>query len=277
MTITHASTKLSGLAALLLLATQIGAAAEAAASADHSSNGYHLTRLALYYYTDFLEGDNASTVGLETDAKFGISKLQGRHIMYLEAMDYPRPIPGKIGSAPSDDPQPQEQATGIGDLLTGVWLSPQHHEGQKLEVGYGLGLQLPTASDDTLGSSKWSAGPSIDVEYRSGNFFAGTIIMQLWSFAGDSDSKDVNMLIAKYFLTYDLNEKWKLISIPYGITYYWNKPSDEALSLPVGGGVQRNFKVRSQEMSLHLQYFDYVVRPPKGSEADVRLTFEMYF
>ncbi len=244
---------------------------------EHQSKGYHFTRQATYLYTDFLEGDDATTLGLETDAQFGLGSLHARHIMYLEVMDYPRPIPGKFGAVPSGDPGAFEEATGVGDLLTGLWLGAGHQEGHKWEFGYGLGLQLPTASDSTLGSDKWSAGPSIDVEYRSGAFFAGTIIMQLWSFAGDSDAKDVNMLIAKYFLMYDLNEDWKLISIPYGVTYYWNKPSDEALSLPIGGGVQRNFSIGKQEMSLHAQYFEYVERPSKGSEADLRFTLEFYF
>jgi hypothetical protein len=244
---------------------------------EHKGGGYHFTRQATYLYTDFLGGDNATTLGIETDAKFGLGSLHARHIMYLEVMDYPRPIPGKIGLVPSGDPEALDGATGIGDLLTGIWLSGAHHEGQKLELGYGMGLQLPTASDDSIGSSQWSAGPSIDIEYRSGAFFAGTIIMQLWSFAGDSDAKDVNMLIAKYFLMYDLNEDWKLISIPYGVTYYWNKSSGEALSLPIGGGVQRNFSIGKQEMSLHAQYFEYVERPSKGSEADLRFTLEFYF
>jgi len=85
------------------------------------------------------------------------------------------------------------------------------------------------------------------------------------------------MSMAKYFVMYDLNKDWKLISIPYGVTYYWNKPDSEALSLPVGGGVQRNFRIGSQDGSLHLQYFNYVVRPSKGSEEEVRLTLEWYF
>jgi hypothetical protein len=244
---------------------------------EEHGNGYHFTRQATYFYNDFLAGEDAQTLGLETDAKFGLGDFHVRHIMYLEAMDYPRPIPGKWSDADPENPDSFKDATGIGDLLNGFWVSPKSHGHHNLEVGYGFGMQFPTASDESLGSEKWAAGPSIDIEYRSGRFFAGTIIMQLWSFAGNEDRKDVNMLIAKYFLMYDLNEDWKLISIPYGISYYWNKPSDEALSLPIGGGLQYNFSIGSQEMSFHAQYFNYVVRPSKGSEADLRFTLEFYF
>ena len=149
-------------------------------AATEHGNGYHFTRQATYLYNDFLGGEDAQTLGLETDAKFGLGDYHVRHIMYLEAMDYPRPIPGKW-SDPEKPQSPQDLKvdSGIGDLLTGFWLSPKPEGHPKLEVGYGFGMQLPTASDESLGSEKWAAGPSIDVEYKSGRFFAGTIIMQL--------------------------------------------------------------------------------------------------
>ena len=128
-----------------------------AEDAESESKAYRFTREATYLYTDFLEGDDATTLGIETDASFGLGDLHGRHIMYIEAMDYPRAIPGKRGAVPDEEPELFEEATGIGDLLTGVWLSSPAHGHQALEVGYGLGMQLPTASDDSLGSGKWAA------------------------------------------------------------------------------------------------------------------------
>jgi hypothetical protein len=263
---------LLALAALLLLPAP-GAGAEEASG--EGSNRYRFTRQATYFFVDFLGGDSAETLGIETDAEFGIGPLKGRHIGYVEVADYPRTIPGKATN-PAPSPDATEEATGITDLITGVWFSSKKHHGP-LEVGLGPVFQLPTASDETLGTGKWSAGPGIDIEYRKGRLFLGTIIFHIWSFAGEDDRKDVNMSMAKYFVMYDLNKDWKLVSIPYGVTYYWNKPDDEALSLPVGGGFQRNFSIGSQDGSLHLQYFNYVVRPSKGSEQEVRMTLEWYF
>ena len=48
----------------------------------------------------------------------------------------------------------------------------------------------------------------------------------------------------------------------------------EPVCLPNDG---HGFCIGKQEMSLHAQYFEYVVRPSKGSEADFRLTLELYF
>lgn len=259
--------------ACLLSMPALHAGAEEAAG--HGSNRYRFTRQATYFFVDFLGGDTAETLGIETDAQFGIGSLKGRHIAYIEVADYPRTIPGKTTN-PAPSPDATEEATGTTDMITGLWFSSKDHHGP-LEVALGPVFQLPTASDDTLGTGKWSTGPGLDIEYRKGKLFLGTIIFHIWSFAGDSDRKDVNMSMAKYFVMYDLNKDWKLVSIPYGVTYYWNKPDSDALSLPVGGGVQRNFKIGSQDGSLHLQYFNYVVRPSKGSEEEVRLTLEWYF
>ena len=38
----------------------------------------------------------------------------------------------------------------------------------KHHLALGFATQLPTASDPTLGSEKWSAGPSFDYEFESG-------------------------------------------------------------------------------------------------------------
>lgn len=242
-------------------------------ASEGESDRLRFTRQATYLYNDFLNGEDAQTLGIEGESRWGTKRFHGKNIFYFEAADYPRGIPGKMGS---QDVQ-TEEATGITDLLTGFWLEPKTEGHSALELGYGAAFQFPTASDDSLGSGKWAAGPSIDIEYEKGNLFLGTIMMNLWSFAGDDDRKEVNMFLAKTFVLYTLNENWKLISIPYGITYYWNKPSSEALSLPLGGGVQRNFALGSQEFSFHAQYFEYVARSKKGSEADLRFTLEFYF
>ncbi|MGB6849962.1 MAG: hypothetical protein WBG05_17330, partial [Thermoanaerobaculia bacterium] len=141
----------------------------------------------------------------------------------------------------------------------------------------GVAAQFPTASDDTLGSGKWSLGPSFDYEYESGRWFAGAIALQLWSVAGDEDRKSVNMLMIKPFAFYSVNEHWDLMYVPYGIQVYWNKPSGEKVYLPVGGGAQRHFELGSVQMNLGLQFFHNLVRPAEGTVNDLRFLVEFSF
>jgi hypothetical protein len=105
----------------------------------------------------------------------------------------------------------------------------------------------------------------------------GTLGFQLWSFAGDSDRHNINTLMLKPFFFYKASDKWWLISMPYGISVYWEKPAGEELLLPIGGGLQRNFRIGKQDLTFSAQGFKYVERPPKYPEWNLRLTLEWLF
>jgi hypothetical protein len=99
----------------------------------------------------------------------------------------------------------------------------------------------------------------------------------MWSVAGDSDRKSVNMMMVKPFVYYSLSSNWDFVYEPYGISVYWDKPSGEKLYLPLGGGFQRKFQLGSQPMVASLQFLKYVERPTKGPEYDLRLLVESDF
>jgi len=236
-----------------------------------------LDRQATWLFRSFLpdESDDANSLGFEFELSFDLGSYDVKNIAYVELNDFPRPIPGQ----PIGNPEPAgfEAATGIGDILTGFWFSRKggHHGAHHL--AWGFGAQLPTAADDSLGSGKWSVGPSFDYEYEKGRLFAGVIAMQLWSVAGDSDRADVSMLIVKPFVYYSLTEKWDLMYVPYGISVYWDKPSGEKAYVPLGGGAQRHFKFGSVEMNLGAALYKNVVRPTKGPNWDLRFLLEFQF
>ena len=237
---------------------------------------YRFASWGNWIFRSFLkdETDDATTWGLELTSYLGVGSFEIKNIAYFEVNDFPRSIPGQ----PPGNPDPGvEAATGIGDIITGFWISHrgEHHEGHHISPG--IGLQIPTASDKTLGGGKWAIGPSFDYEYESGNLFAGAIAIQLWSFAGDKDRKSVNMLLIKPFLYYEFVEDWSLVYVPYGISVYWNKPSGEKLYVPLGGGVQRSFQIGSVGLNVSAQFFNYVIRPSKGTVNDLRFLFELAF
>jgi hypothetical protein len=98
--------------------------------------------------------------------------------------------------------------------------------------------------------------------------------MNLWSYAGDGDRKNVNMFMAKPFAVYDLSSRFDLINMPYGVTVYWNKPSGQKAYVPVGGGIQYRFELLSQPFHFSTQFFYNAVRPDKGTKYDLRFMFE---
>ena len=249
---------------------------EHAGGHEAADNSFSLDTYRTWLFRSFLPdaNDDADTLGLEFVSSWGWGSYHVTNIAYFELADYPVSVPGyHIGN-----PEPLEgQATGINDLLTAFLFSkPGQHHGPH-HFGYGFAAQLPTGSDDTLSSGKWSIGPSVEYEYIGDRLFVAVVALQLWSVAGDDDRKDVSMMMIKPMITYDLNEKWKAVYMPYGISAYWNKPSDQRWYVPLGGGVQRQFNLGSKPSAFSVQLFRNVIRPDKGAEHDFRLMFEINF
>jgi hypothetical protein len=249
---------------------------ESAATAGHeaaSSEPFRLDRQASWLFRSFLDdesGDN-TTLGLEFESSFGLGRYRVKNISYFEIDHYNRGVPGQ----PPGNPDPGvEGADGISDLLTAFWFSKKGAHHGKHHFSLGFAAQFPTASDKTLGSGKWSLGPSFDYEYESGRWFAGAIALQLWSVAGDEDRKSVSMLMIKPFAYYTINDRWDLMYVPYGIQVYWNKPSGDKVYLPVGGGAQRKIDLGSTQMNLGLAAYYNIVRPTGGTVWDLRLLVE---
>jgi hypothetical protein len=244
---------------------------------DAGASVFRVGGLRNWIFRSFMvdEGDDATVLGIELESYLRLGSYQVKNISYIEVADYPRAVPGQPpGNSVAGS---VEAATGVSDLLSGFWFSKQGPHHGKHHLAPGLAAQFPTASDKTLGSGKWSIGPSFDYEYESGRLFAGAIALQIWSFAGDPDRKDVSMLMIKPFVYYSLSEKWDLIYVPYGVSVYWNKPSGEKVYLPLGGGAQRLFRLGSVDMNLGLQLFNNVVRPTNGTVWDLRFVIDLAF
>ncbi len=239
-------------------------------------SGLRLGRQASWLFRSFLrdEWDDSDTLGLEFESYFGVGSYEVKNISYFEVASYDRGVPGQ----PPGNPFPGvEGGNGINDLLTAFWISKKGAHHGKHHFSLGMAAQFPTASDDTLGSGKWSVGPSFDYEYESGRLFAGAIALQIWSFAGDNDRKEVSMLMIKPFLYYSVSDNWDLMYVPYGIQVYWNKASGEKVYFPVGGGAQRHFQLGATLMNLGAALYYNAVRPTAGTVWDLRFLVEFNF
>ena len=249
----------------------------AADQAEPSSNAFQVETSRTWLFRSFLpdKDDDADTLGLEFDSTFGLGSYNVDNISYIELADYPFAIPG----LPVGNTEPGVgAATGINDFLTAFLFSKKgaHHDAH--HFAYGFSAQFPTGDDDTLSSGKYSLGPAIEYEYdNDGPFFAAVVALQLWSVAGDEDRKNVNMMMIKPMVTYDFSEKWKAVYMPYGVSIYWDKPSGQKVYLPLGGGLQRQFKIGSKESAFSTQVFGNVLRPDDGVKYDLRFMLEINF
>lgn len=238
---------------------------------------YRLGSQRTWPFFSFLNdpGDDASTLGIEFESYLNIGKYEVKNISYFEVNQYPRVIPGQPIGNPAGTTDEIVPADGINDLLMGFWFARKgKHHGKHHFTG-GFAAMFPTASDESLGSDKFSLGPSFDYEFESGRWFAGAIALQVWSVAGPSDVKAVNMLMIKPFVVFNVVERFDLIYMPYGISVYWNKPAGEKVYLPLGGGGQYQIPLgKKTTLNLGLQFFENVIRPTKGTVYDLRFLVE---
>ena len=163
---------------------------------------------------------------------------------------------------------------GLGDINHSVYFSPA--DSGPIIWGIGPSLTIPTATDENIGSEKWSAGPAAVALAQPGPWVIGTLVRQLWSFAGDGDRQDVSQLLIQPFVNYNMEDGWYLVSSPI-ITANWEADSDDRWTVPVGGGFGKIFRIGNQPMNAQLQGFHNVEHPQFGPEWIMRFQLQFLF
>ena len=181
-------------------------------------------------------------------------------------------LPSNPGVGETSEPG---RASGLGDINYSLFLNPLETKG-KLIWGLGGSITAPTATDDRLGSGKWSAGPTAIglVQPNWGTY--GMLARHLWSFAGEDDRRDVNQSLLEPFVNYNLNKGWYLISDSV-ITVDWEITSGEKVTLPLGGGVGKIFKAGKQPMNMRAEAYYNVIHPDAGPEWTIGGTIQFLF
>ena len=165
--------------------------------------------------------------------------------------------------------------TGLGDLNFTAWFSPR--TAGKFIWGVGGTMVIPTATEDTTGSDKWSAGPSVVGVYMTGPWVMGGLVSNFWSFAGNSDRADVNFLFSQLFINYNFSQGWYLTSAPI-ITANWEADSGDKWTIPIGGGGGKVFRLGQLPINTSIQPYYNVEKPElNGADWQLRLQFQFLF
>ena len=83
---------------------------------------------------------------------------------------------------------------GFGDMSPTFFLSPASPG--KLIWGVGPAWAFPTATSNLLGQGKVSVGPSVVALLQPGRWTLGTLVNNVWSFAGSGGRPEVNQMTA---------------------------------------------------------------------------------
>ncbi|NOR76020.1 MAG: neuromedin U [Draconibacterium sp.] len=167
-----------------------------------------------------------------------------------------------IVSIPDFTQESGMQSTGLGDIILTGFFVP---ESKGLMWGFGPVIELPTGGS-IRGSQKWSVGPSLVLMAQPGDWTFGGLINNAWSFAGDSDRKDVNHMLINLFIVRQLGKGWYVNSAPIITTDWTAKPDDKWIG-PIGvGGGKLLMSGGKLPLNLQTQLYYNVVRPDFGSE-----------
>lgn len=163
---------------------------------------------------------------------------------------------------------------GLGDINPSFFFSPANPG--KLIWGAGPTFLIPTATDNMLGTGKFSVGPAIVALVQPGKWTLGVLVNNLWSVAGPSNRADVNSMTLQYFVNYNLNKGYYLTLQPI-ISADWNAPSGNVWLVPVGGGVGRIMRLGFQPVNVSVQAYRNVKRPEDFQSPSWQLKFQIAF
>ena len=180
---------------------------------------------------------------------------------------------------PTNIPLPVElfdgRTTGLGDTYYVGLFAPNDpvklDNGAKLLWGLGFDLGLPTASEDILGTGRYTGGPSALGVYMGPKFKGGALVQHYSDFAGDGDRADVNMTNIQYLYYWSLSETMSIGAGP-NIIANWEQDSDNTWTVPVGIGINKTFQIGKVPVRIGLETFYSVIQPDDvvGSKWSVR-------
>ncbi len=187
-----------------------------------------------YYIGDFTDvnGDSAGLSGNQTWIRYAQPFSFGDSQWILRAS-----LPFNRFPAGGD------YDTGVGDL--NVFLAYLIKTNNPA-VSFGVGPQVtaPTASKETLGSDKWSAGlVNVFFNGSSPRFQYGYLLSWQQSIAGDDKASDVNVAAFQPFTFYQLGGGYYLRSAPFWIYDLENDNYNIPLGLGIGKVIKTDYAV----------------------------------
>lgn len=167
--------------------------------------------------------------------------------------------------------QPNDAPTGtnfgLSDIQFTAFYSPKT---KGVTIGVGPIVSFPTGSE-SLGSQKWSAGPSLVVLAMPGHWVVGVLANNVWSFAGSTDRADVNQLLVQYFINYNIKKGLYLTMAPI-ITANWEAKSGQQWLVPFGLGIGKIFKIGGKlPLNMQIAGFYNAIRPDYAPDWTLRV------
>jgi hypothetical protein len=165
---------------------------------------------------------------------------------------------------------------GLGDTVFSSFLSPAVPG----TVIWGVGhvVQVPTHTNATLGNDNLGLGPSGVVLHLSKDdpWVFGALINNIWSLGTSPFAPAYVNGLMQPFVNYDFEDGLYLTSSPI-ITMNWLAAPNQQLTLPVGGGVGKIFRIGKLPLNASLAGYYNAIRPDFGPDWQIRAQIQFMF
>jgi len=159
-----------------------------------------------------------------------------------------------------------EPAFGVGDLTPSFFFSPVRPGG--FTIGFGPAFVLPSTYQPTIGSGRWSAGPTAVALQQQGPWTYGALWNQVWSFAGDNRRAQVNQMFLQPFVAYQATRTLTL-TVQSETTANWEADTD-AWTIPINFQIAKLSSFGTFPASYLLGYGVFVAHPDIGPSWKIR-------
>jgi hypothetical protein len=125
-------------------------------------------------------------------------------------------LPFAINDVPSPDNPDGDWHAGTSDALAQfLFITPPQGRWQ---FAFGTQVLFPTGSEDQMGTGKWQLAPTVAGIYAlpeiSKGSFAGLLVKDQFSVAGDEDRRDIHDLVIQPLFNINLPDAWFLTLAP---------------------------------------------------------------
>lgn len=151
---------------------------------------------------------------------------------------------------------------GLGDTVQSVFFAPKAPTASGWILGVGPVIQIPTATDDVLGSEKWGIGPTAIALKQEGAWSYGALVNHVESFAGDSDRADISGTFLQPFVSY-ITPTQTTYAVNTESTYNWETND---WSIPINFSASQLIKVGDQLVQIGGGLRYWVESPTSGPE-----------
>jgi hypothetical protein len=171
-------------------------------------------------------------------------------------------------------PENLGSSSGFSDVVFSSFFSPSNSS--SLTWGVGPVLVLPMTTDPTLGSGKWSAGPTAVVLKMQGPWVYGMLANHVWSFANASTAErsDVSQSFFQPFVSFVAGG-----GVTYGLqsemTVNWKADGSDKWTVPVSASVSKLTKFGPFPFSVGGSVGVYVQKPAGGPDWKLRTAFTL--